>query len=337
MDTTSQNYGMFKAYGLVYKLLQSNVPVYWLIGNPKRRTCSTGSTSRATHDDHYTGVALGSPYSYTRRALRHRQRERRGRRTRSSMRGAPPTANQPAIHETTAAVHRRTSRSSCAARRGSRSSRSMRASPSPTSTRRASPTARQRLDRALAERPERRPHRLQQRLGLDLPVVVVGDGALFQAGACTARKYDVFVTPHNSGYAYSIIDPTERRHAGVRRARLFRRPGWRLDRAVPLDPEQRERDRRSLQLRPRAVRALFPSPTAGGFLTRFGFTTISNVGGTWTVDPPRICRSRRPCPRRSRTALPGGSVQTWPSPRRLRARIRCAHVLGRRPSRWPTS
>src|SRR5439155_3575531 len=31
----------------------------------------------------------------------------------------------------------------------------------------------------------------------------VGDGALFTLGACTARKYDVFVTPHNSGYAYS--------------------------------------------------------------------------------------------------------------------------------------
>ncbi len=35
MDTTYQNYGMFKAYGLVYKLLQNGIPVSWAIGNPK--------------------------------------------------------------------------------------------------------------------------------------------------------------------------------------------------------------------------------------------------------------------------------------------------------------
>ena len=35
MDATYQNFGMFKAYGLVYRLLQNGVPVRWAIGDPK--------------------------------------------------------------------------------------------------------------------------------------------------------------------------------------------------------------------------------------------------------------------------------------------------------------
>jgi uncharacterized repeat protein (TIGR01451 family)/MYXO-CTERM domain-containing protein len=36
MDTTYQDNGMFKAYGLVYKLLQANIPVHWVIKKGKK-------------------------------------------------------------------------------------------------------------------------------------------------------------------------------------------------------------------------------------------------------------------------------------------------------------
>lgn len=35
MDTTYQDNGIFKAYGLVYLLLQHNIPVDWAIQDPK--------------------------------------------------------------------------------------------------------------------------------------------------------------------------------------------------------------------------------------------------------------------------------------------------------------
>ena len=37
----------------------------------------------------------------------------------------------------------------------------------------------------------------------------IAAGGLFEQGTtCPQRKYDIFVTPHNSGYAYSLTDPT---------------------------------------------------------------------------------------------------------------------------------
>ena len=35
----------------------------------------------------------------------------------------------------------------------------------------------------------------------------IADGGLFISGACSSRKFDMFVTPHNSGYSYSLTDP----------------------------------------------------------------------------------------------------------------------------------
>lgn len=62
MDVASQNNGMFKAYGLVYKLLQSNVPVYWLIADGKT---FNGMDFSVNAKNHYTGAAVGTPYAYT--------------------------------------------------------------------------------------------------------------------------------------------------------------------------------------------------------------------------------------------------------------------------------
>ena len=62
MDTTSQNLGMFKAYGLVYKLLQSNIPVYWLILDGKT---FNGVDFSVNANNFYTGAVVGAPYNYT--------------------------------------------------------------------------------------------------------------------------------------------------------------------------------------------------------------------------------------------------------------------------------
>ncbi len=64
MDTTYQNNGMFKAYGLVYRLLQNGVTVRWAIGNPKTPDLFNGVDFQATTIDRYTGTPVGSPYSY---------------------------------------------------------------------------------------------------------------------------------------------------------------------------------------------------------------------------------------------------------------------------------
>jgi hypothetical protein len=67
MDTTSQNFGMWKAYGLVYKLLQNGVPVSWAIGNPKTPNAYTGTdfTSGAATIQRLGTATTVSPYTYT--------------------------------------------------------------------------------------------------------------------------------------------------------------------------------------------------------------------------------------------------------------------------------
>src|SRR5262249_27346090 len=64
MDTTYQDNGMFKAYGLVYRLLQNGVPVRWAIGNPKTPDLFNGVDFQATTIDRYTATPIGAPYSY---------------------------------------------------------------------------------------------------------------------------------------------------------------------------------------------------------------------------------------------------------------------------------
>jgi uncharacterized repeat protein (TIGR01451 family) len=44
MDITYQNGGMFKAYGLVYRLLQSNIPISWVI-RPNKTLCTSSSSA----------------------------------------------------------------------------------------------------------------------------------------------------------------------------------------------------------------------------------------------------------------------------------------------------
>ena len=38
----------------------------------------------------------------------------------------------------------------------------------------------------------------------------IANGGLYTTSTtCPQRKYDVFVTPHNGGYCYSLTDPTD--------------------------------------------------------------------------------------------------------------------------------
>src|SRR5689334_18809502 len=57
----NQNQGMWKAYGLLYRLLQNGVPVSWAISQTK--TAPTDVDFTATVKDKRTGTALGS-WSY---------------------------------------------------------------------------------------------------------------------------------------------------------------------------------------------------------------------------------------------------------------------------------
>jgi uncharacterized repeat protein (TIGR01451 family) len=57
MDTTYQNAGMFRAYGLVYKLLSNQVPVEWIIEPTKAQG---GVDFTATAKDFKTGASTGT-------------------------------------------------------------------------------------------------------------------------------------------------------------------------------------------------------------------------------------------------------------------------------------
>lgn len=58
MDTAYQNMGMWKAYGLLYALLQAGVPVHWAIKDPKT---FNGVDFAATAKDLRTNAPVGTP------------------------------------------------------------------------------------------------------------------------------------------------------------------------------------------------------------------------------------------------------------------------------------
>jgi hypothetical protein len=202
MDTTYQNLGMFKAYGLVYKLLQSGIPVYWTIADGKS---FNGVDFTANTRDHYAPFAtIGTPYTY---------------------RGGPFVVDQSnvavadsiitawrnanggnpalAIHETTAAFTVSRYPDGAAKPAADRARADQRRHRHRVFQRRRHSRRQRRAWTALS------PNVLSEARIAGCPsgacsTATVGDGALFSGGACTTRKYDVFVTPHNSGYAYSL-------------------------------------------------------------------------------------------------------------------------------------
>ena len=225
----NQNNGMWKAYGLVYKLLQNGIPVHWAIAETKTSTTDVDFTVTSVKDKR-TGTALGSwnyrggPFiidsAYAAQAL--------------PIINAwwAANGNQPNVHEAHGGLHRQRRRRRCAARRGSRTRRSTPASRPPTTTRRASPTR-----TAIRGRAPRRTSSTRRRSRTA--------ASSTRARPARSAKYDIFVTPHNSGYSYSLTDPTNLGTRTYAQLDTFVHAGRRLDRALPLDPQQRERHRRA--------------------------------------------------------------------------------------------
>src|SRR6185295_1468741 len=108
----------------------------------------------------------------------------------------------------------------------------------------------------------------------------------------TARKYDVFVTPHNGGYSFSTTDPTNVGTQAYAELDNFvaQGGGWL---ALCHSILSNENNISAFYALPASgptasVRALFKSSVPGGFLTTNGFSTISNASGLWTVDAPNL-------------------------------------------------
>jgi hypothetical protein len=206
MDATYQNFGMFKAYGLVYRLLQNGVPVRWAIGDPKSPDLFNGVDFSATTIDRYTSAPIGSPYSYRGGPFIIDS---------ADVAAASPiiaawraaNANQPAIHQATATFTANVD----------------------ITLRSAPRIALEAINAGIAVAyfnaagiPDGKgsvwssasPNILTVGLigcnntSASSCPAVVGDSALFQMGGCLSRQYDVFVTPHNGGYSYSKVDPT---------------------------------------------------------------------------------------------------------------------------------
>ena len=133
----NQNLGMWKAYGLVYKLLQNGIPVRWGIKEAKTAITDVDFSATSVRDKR-TGTALGAwdyrggPFiidsaDAAARAADHQRVVGGEREPAERARGAR-------------GVQRRRERDDARARRGSRTRRSTRASRWPTTTPPGSPT-----------------------------------------------------------------------------------------------------------------------------------------------------------------------------------------------------
>src|SRR6185295_16191687 len=146
----------------------------------------------------------------------------------------------------------------------------------------------------------------------------IANGGLFTAGTCLKRQFDIFVTPHNGGYSYSLTDPTNLGTRTYSQLDTFvhQGGGWTALCHSVLSNENFIAD--LTRNGTPAVKSLFktslPGGKPGGFLTTTGFPNISNGGGTWNMRTPA---AGLPVAQAVSTtvaqALPGGSVQTWPA------------------------
>ena len=161
----------------------------------------------------------------------------------------------------------------------------------------------------------------------------IAAGGLFTQGStCPQRKFDVFVTPAQRA-ATRTRSPTRRIWARGRTAQLDtfvqQGGGWT---ATCHSIVSNENDIADLtQNGSLAVKSLFktslPGGLPGGFLTTNGFPVIDNTGGTATINPTEAdLPTAQIAPTTTAQTLPGGSVQTWPSPGNQGA-----------PTYWPTT
>ncbi len=293
MDVQYQNYGMWRAYGLVYNLLSNGVPVHWAIGQGKSWN---GADFTASAQDLRTGAGIGS-YTYSGGPFIIDQAD--------AARAIPLIqawwaryANQPAIHQTTADF---TARVDIILNNPPR-------------------IANEEINSGItisyynaAGIPDMDGNPWSSSSRNLLNQTEIAGGALFTYGTCSARNFDVFVTPHNSGYSYSLTDPADigtRTYAALDYF-VMQGGGWM---ALCHSILSNENAIAALyKSGSPAVRALFTAPAAGegGFLTKNGFSDISNKSGTWTVTRPELPLAQGVATTAIQ-ALPGGSVQNWP-------------------------
>ena len=190
---------------------------------------------------------------------------------------------------------------------------------------------RRRVVGAVAQRPERGPDRLQQQVGHVVPERRRRQRAV---PGRRLQRAEVRRLRHAAQQRLHLFadQSDERRNPGVRRARQFRRPGRRLDRAVPLDPEQREQHRDVLRAARQRTDREREGPVQVAGSRRLPDAPAASrrsptPSGTWTVDRARTAGRSGRRRRRSSNGLPGGSVQNWPSPLNAPPRRGRAHVL----------
>lgn len=292
----NQNLGMWKAYGLVFRLLQNGIPVHWAIKDGKSFDDVDFTVTNAR--DLRTLTALGA-WSY-----------RGGPFVVDSADAATALpiiqawwaakGNQPNVHEALAAF----------------------TADVDIILRRAPLIANEAINAGItiayynaAGIPDLNGNPWTASSPNVLNQLQIVGGALFESGVCKSRRFDTFVTPHNSGYAYSLTDPNNlgtRTYAELDNF-VDQGGGWT---ALCHSILSNENNISALTTSGSpAVKALFNNPLPGGFLTVAGFTTIDNTAGAWTVP---MAAADLPVAQMVSTAvaqaLPGGSVQTWPAP-----------------------
>lgn len=292
MDTTYQNLGMWKAYGLLYELLSKGIPVAWAIEPTKQ---FNGIDFTTSSKDLRTGTVIAN-YSYS-----------GGPFVISSEYAAAAkpiiqswwsrNLNYPVVHEATVSFNANVDIV-------------LKNPPKIALEETNSGIAITYLNAAGI--PDLNGYAWSTTSPNILDQTEIVNGALFTRGPCSVRKFDLFITPHNGGYSYSLTDPSNLGTKTYAELDYFvnQGGGWVALCHSILSNENAIADlyRNSSP----AVRALFKSSTNGGFLTSSGFSTIANGGGIWTVTEPEL-----PVAQAVKTApsvvqgLPGGSVQTW--------------------------
>lgn len=296
----NQNNGMWKAYGLLYRLLANDVPVRWAIDTDKTATTTVDFTAGNVKDLR-TNTALGSwPY--------------RGGAFIIDSADAPKAkalitawwsqnSNLPNVHEANSSF----------------------TAPAPVILRSPPRIANEAINSGIsiayynaAGIPDMNGNAWTSNSPNILDQSEIAGGALFTEGECLKKNYDIFVTPHNNGYAYSLTDPSNLGTRTYRELDTFvnQGGGWT---ALCHSILSNENAFAALTKNGSpAVKAMFktslPGGKPGGLLTENGFSTISNTGGSWAIKPLAAkLPVAQTVPTTVSNPLPGGSVQTWPS------------------------
>jgi uncharacterized repeat protein (TIGR01451 family) len=291
MDVTHQNNGMWKAYGLVYNLLDNGVPVHWAINQSKSYN---GTDFTATSVNLRTAANVGS-WNYSGGPfIIHAD----------DVANALPLiqawwtkhANQPTVHQVLASF-------------SSNVDMILRSAPR---------IANEAINSGItigyynaAGIPDLNGNPWSSSSPNILDQTAILNGALFTSGTCSSRNFDIFVTPHNGGYSYSLTDPNNPGTQTYAALDYFvmQGGGWM---ALCESIESNENAIAALYNNSQpGVRALFTAPVAGagGFLTQTGIVK-SNVGGIWTVNEPWLPLAQAVATINPQS-LPGGSVRSW--------------------------